>query len=194
LNTPNSARCDWVSDDPDVLAYHDLEWGVPLYDDHRLLEMLILEGAQAGLSWITVLRKRLAYREAFEQFDPAVVARFDSEKIETLMKNPGIIRNRRKLTAAVMNAQHILAMQATYGSFAEYLWGAVGGKPIQNSWTKLSEVPDQTQLSRVISRDLYRRGLRFVGPTIIYAYMQAVGLVNDHLVSCFRYAQLQSDR
>lgn len=167
---------------------------MPVFDDRRLFEMLILEGAQAGLSWITVLRKRPAYRQAFDRFDPEIVAQFGEDKIEELLANPGIIRNRRKIIAAVENARHFLKYQTEQGSFANHLWGYVAGKPIQNSWKDLSEIPAQTPLSQAISQDLYQRGFRFVGPTIIYAYMQAVGLVNDHIVGCFRYPQLQSGR
>lgn len=194
MNAQDRTRCGWAGSDPQYLEYHDQEWGVPVFDDRRLFEMLILEGAQAGLSWITVLRKRPAYRQAFAQFDPQVVARFGEDKIEELLENPGIIRNRRKIIAAVENARHFLTVQTEHGSFSNYLWGFVEGTPIQNSWKVLNQIPAQTPLSEAISQDLYRRGFRFVGPTIIYAYMQAVGLVNDHTVDCFRYPQLAGGR
>lgn len=180
-------RCPWVSDDPLYLAYHDEEWGVPQHDDRRLFEMLILEGAQAGLSWITVLRKRESYRAAFAGFDPARVARFTPAMLEALLQDPGIIRNRLKVQAAVTNAQRFLEVQAERGSFDAYLWSFVGGKPVVNRFRALSEVPARTEVSDALSKDLVRRGFKFVGSTIIYAMMQAVGMVNDHLTSCFRY-------
>jgi DNA-3-methyladenine glycosylase I len=185
--TPNPTRCPWAGADPLYLAYHDEEWGVPVHDDRTLFEFLLLEGAQAGLSWITILRKRDAYRRAFAGFDPAAVAAFDEAKIAALLADPGIVRNRLKVNAAVGNARAFLAVQREFGSFDAYVWGFVGGQPIVNAWTTLAEVPAETVASRALSADLKRRGFRFVGPTIMYAYMQAVGLVNDHLVSCFRY-------
>jgi DNA-3-methyladenine glycosylase I len=185
--TPNPIRCPWAGTDPLYLAYHDEEWGVPVHDDRTLFEFLLLEGAQAGLSWITILRKRDAYRRAFAGFDPAAVAAFDEAKIAALLADPGIVRNRLKVNAAVGNARAFLAVQREFGSFDAYVWGFVGGQPIVNTWTTLAEVPAETAASRALSADLKRRGFRFVGPTIMYAYMQAVGLVNDHLVSCFRY-------
>lgn len=181
-------RCAWVTDDPLYVAYHDKEWGVPCHDDQTLFEMLILEGAQAGLSWITILKRRESYREAFDQFDPAVVATYDAAKIEALLQNPGIIRNRLKVNAAVKNARAFLEVQATFGTFDRYIWSFVDGEPIHNHWRMLSEVPTQTAQSQAMSRDLKKRGLTFVGPTICYAFMQACGMVNDHTVDCFRYS------
>ncbi|MBX3049770.1 MAG: DNA-3-methyladenine glycosylase I [Anaerolineales bacterium] len=184
-------RCAWPGDDPLYIAYHDEEWGQPLHDDRRLLEMLILEGAQAGLSWITVLRKRAAYRTAFDGFDAQVMAGYGEAKVAQLMANPGIIRNRAKIQSAIGNARAFLEAQAEFGSFDKYIWGFVGGQPIQNARSGLGQVPAETAESQAMSKDLKRRGFRFVGPTICYAYMQATGMVNDHLVSCFRYAEVQ---
>ena len=184
-------RCPWATNDPLYLAYHDEEWGVPVHDDRTLFEFLLLEGAQAGLSWITILRKRDAYRRAFANFDPAAVAAFDEERIAALLADPGIVRNRLKIRAAVDNARAFLALQGEWGSFDAYVWGFVGGQPIVNQWKSLREVPAETAESRALSADLKRRGFRFVGPTIIYAYMQAVGMVNDHLVTCFRHAPVR---
>ena len=184
-------RCPWATNDPLYLAYHDEEWGVPVHDDRTLFEFLLLEGAQAGLSWITILRKRDAYRRAFANFDPAAVAAFDEERIAALLADPGIVRNRLKIRAAVDNARAFLAVQRELGSFNAYVWGFVGGQPIVNQWQSLREVPAETAESRALSADLKRRGFRFVGPTIIYAYMQAVGMVNDHLVTCFRHAPVR---
>ena len=184
-------RCPWAGSDPLYLAYHDDEWGVSVHDDRTLFEFLILEGAQAGLSWITILRKRDAYRRAFANFDPAAVAAFDEERIAALLADPGIVRNRLKIRAAVDNARAFLAVQRELGSFNAYVWGFVGGQPIVNQWKSLREVPAETAESRALSADLKRRGFRFVGPTIIYAYMQAVGMVNDHLVTCFRHAPVR---
>ena len=184
-------RCPWATSDPLYVAYHDNEWGVPVHDDRTLFEFLLLEGAQAGLSWITILRKRDAYRRAFANFDPAAVAAFDEERIAALLADPGIVRNRLKIRAAVDNARAFLALQGEWGSFDAYVWGFVGGQPIVNQWKSLREVPAETAESRALSADLKRRGFRFVGPTIIYAYMQAVGMVNDHLVTCFRHAPVR---
>ncbi len=184
-------RCPWATSDPLYVAYHDNEWGVPVHDDRTLFEFLLLEGAQAGLSWITILRKRDAYRRAFANFDPAAVAAFDEERIAALLADPGIVRNRLKIRAAVDNARAFLAVQRELGSFNAYVWGFVGGQPIVNQWQSLREVPAETAESRALSADLKRRGFRFVGPTIIYAYMQAVGMVNDHLVTCFRHAPVR---
>ncbi|MDL1900560.1 DNA-3-methyladenine glycosylase I [Anaerolineae bacterium CFX9] len=183
-------RCAWGTSDPLYMEYHDKEWGVPVHDDGRLFEFLILEGMQAGLSWITILRKRENFRAAFDQFDPLKVASYGSEKIEALMQDAGIIRNRAKLTAAVTNAQAFLKVQQEFGTFAAYMWQFVGGRPIQNRWKSLRELPAETDESRALSKDLLRRGFKFVGPTIIYAHMQACGMVNDHLTTCFRHAQL----
>jgi DNA-3-methyladenine glycosylase I len=183
-------RCSWAGTDPLSIAYHDHEWGVPLHDDRRLFEFLILEGAQAGLSWMTILRKRENYRRAFAGFDPAVVARFAPAKIEALLQDPGIVRNRLKVESAVTNARAFLQVQEEFGSFDAYVWGFVDGRPVQNAWTSLADVPAQTDRSRAMSKDLKRRGFRFVGPIICYAFMQAVGMVNDHTTDCFRYAEL----
>ena len=169
--------------------YHDTEWGVPVYDDGKQFEFLVLEGAQAGLSWLTVLRKREAYRSAFAGFDPVEVARFGEKEIEALVGNPGIIRNRLKIAATVTNARAFLEIQEEFGSFNGYIWGFVDGEPIRNRWNSMSELPATSARSDKLSRDLKRRGFKFVGSTIVYAHMQAVGLVNDHLVSCFRYQE-----
>lgn len=179
-------RCPWAGSDPLYVAYHDGEWGVPSRDDRHLFEMLILEGAQAGLSWITVLRKRESYRRAFAGFDPEKVSRFSARDAERLLADPGIVRNRLKVASAVGNAKAFLALQREAGSFAEWLWGFVDGRPVQNAFREMREVPAKTALAERISKELLRRGFRFVGPTIVYAYMQAVGLVNDHLVGCPR--------
>ncbi len=184
--------CPWAGDDPLYVAYHDDEWGVPVYDDRRLFEFLILEGAQAGLSWITVLRKREAYRQAFAQFDPEQVARFDDQDQARLLANPGLVRNRRKIASAITNAQAFLAVQAEFGSFAAFLWPFVGGHPRHNTWQDFSQVPTQTAESQALSRALLRRGFKFVGPTICYAFMQAVGMVNDHLCSCPRHQAVRA--
>lgn len=183
-------RCEWAGSEPLYVAYHDQEWGVPQHDDSKLFEMLILEGAQAGLSWSTVLKKRESYRKAFEDFDPQKVAGFDESKVAELLKNPGIVRNRLKINAAVQNAKALLAVQDQFGSFDKYIWGFVGGEPKVNTWKSLGEIPAQTAESEAMSKDLKKRGFRFVGPTICYAFMQAVGMVNDHVVHCFRYQQL----
>ncbi len=183
-------RCGWAGTDPLYVAYHDEEWGVPAHDDRTLFEFLILEGAQAGLSWSTILKKRDNYRRAFDGFDPAAVAAYDEARIAALLADPGIVRNRLKVRAAVRNAQSYLRVQQEFGRFDTYVWGFVGGRPIVNHWQSLRDVPAETAESRALSQDLQRRGFTFVGPTIIYAYMQAVGMVNDHLVSCFRHAEL----
>jgi len=182
-------RCAWAAT-PLSTVYHDEEWGTPLHDDTRLFEFLILEGAQAGLSWETILRKREAYCAAYEGFDPARVAAFDEARVAALLANPGIVRNRLKIRASIANARAYLKIQAEFGSFDAYLWGWVGGRPLINRWQSLAEIPAETDLSRRLSRDLRARGFSFVGPTIVYALMQAVGLVNDHLTSCFRYRPL----
>ena len=183
-------RCPWAKT-PLSLDYHDREWGVPLHDDRLLFEFLILEGAQAGLSWETILKKRASYREAFDQFDPAVVARYGKRKQTSLLANAGIVRNRLKIESAISNAQAFLAVQDEFGSFDHYLWRFVDGKPIANAWKSMQQVPARTAESDALSKDLKRRNFRFVGTTICYAFMQAVGLVNDHLATCFRRAQLQ---
>lgn len=183
-------RCPWAGSDPLYIDYHDTEWGVPLHDDRRLFEFLILEGAQAGLSWITVLRKRPCYRAAFSGFDPEKVAGYGEPEIHELLKNPGLIRNRLKITAAVDNARAFLKVQQAFGSFDAYIWGFGGGQPVRNTWRNMQQVPDQTDTSRRMSRDLKKRGFKFVGPVICYAFMQAVGMVNDHLVDCYRYSEI----
>lgn len=185
-------RCAWCSDDPLYQAYHDHEWGVPVHDDRHLFEMLSLEGAQAGLSWITILKKRESYREAFANFTIPLVADFDEADIERLMLNPGIVRNRLKITSVIKNARAAQTVQAEFGSLDAYLWRFVDDTPLQNAWTTLSEVPAQTPESQAMSRDLKKRGFNFVGPTICYAFMQAVGMVNDHTLDCFRYAEASS--
>ncbi len=185
-------RCAWVDPRNDLyVRYHDEEWGVPVRDDRALFERLCLEGAQAGLSWITILRKRDHYRQVFDHFDPERVARYDEAKIAALLQDPGIVRNRAKVLAAVNNAQRLLALQAEVGSFADYLWGFVDGQTIHNHWQGLADIPAQTDISRRMSKDLLRRGFKFVGPTICYAMMQATGMVNDHTVDCFRFAELK---
>jgi len=183
-------RCEWAGDDPLYQAYHDQEWGVPSHDDRLLFEFLILEGAQAGLSWITILRKRENYRAAFDNFDPHKVARYTERRLETLLNNPGIVRNRLKVSAAVRNARAFLNVQAEFGSFDRYVWGFVGGRPKQNAWRSLKEIPARTPESDALSQDLKRRGFTFTGSTICYAFMQATGLVNDHVVACFRHAEV----
>jgi DNA-3-methyladenine glycosylase I len=185
-------RCEWSYGgiNEAYIRYHDEEWGVPVYDDRRQFEFLILEGAQAGLSWSTILNKREGYREAFEDFDVARVARFDKRKVERLMRFPGIVRNRLKIESAIGNAKAVLRLQDEVGSLAKHLWSFVGGKPIVNRWTSMKQVPATSPESDALSKDLKKRGFRFVGSTIIYAHMQATGLVNDHNVRCFRYREL----
>ncbi|HET9264084.1 MAG TPA: DNA-3-methyladenine glycosylase I [Vicinamibacterales bacterium] len=191
---PDKIRCSWAGADPLYVSYHDHEWGVPLHDDQRLFEMLILEGAQAGLSWITVLRKRDAYRKAFDRFDAGRVARYGIDRIERLMKEEGIIRNRLKIEAAVKNARTFLDVQRESGSFDAYIWQFVGGRPKQNARRTMKEVPATSPESDAMSRDLKKRGFTFVGSTICYAFMQATGMVNDHVVDCFRYRAVQRAR
>jgi len=183
-------RCPWPGDLPIYIDYHDKEWGRPVHDDNKLFEMLILEGAQAGLTWITVLKKREAYRKAFDGFDPKKVARYDDTKIAELLENEGIIRNRLKIHAAVTNAKLFLDVVEKYGSFDKFLWSYVDYKPIQNHWNMLEEIPATTKLSDQISKDLKKMGFKFVGSTIIYAFMQATGMVNDHLTNCFLYKEI----
>jgi DNA-3-methyladenine glycosylase I len=188
-------RCAWVApDDLLMREYHDREWGVPVHDDRRHFEFLVLEAAQAGLSWSTVLRKRDGYRRAFANFDPDRVARFTAARIRTLMADPAIVRNRMKIEAAVGNARALLAVQDEFGSFDAYCWRFVDGRPRRNRWTSTTEIPTTSPESEAFSKDLKRRGFRFVGPTIIYAHMQAVGMVNDHLVGCFRYRDVSRMR
>ncbi|MCG6907171.1 MAG: DNA-3-methyladenine glycosylase I [Desulfobacteraceae bacterium] len=183
-------RCHWAGDDPLMIAYHDTEWGVALHDDTRLFEFLILEGAQAGLSWRTILGKRENYRRAFDGFDPVKVAAYGPEKVSALMADAGLIRNRLKILAARDNARAFQAVQARFGSFDAYIWSFSGGRPIKNTWRVPAEVPARTPLSAAVSRDLKTRGFKFVGPTICYAFMQAVGMVNDHTVDCFRHREI----
>jgi len=183
-------RCQWAGDDPLYVEYHDCEWGVPEHDDRKLFEMLLLEGAQAGLSWITILRKRENYRRAFSGFHAARVARYDRRKVERLLGDAGIVRNRLKVEAAIKNARAFLAIRKEWGSFDRFIWSFVDGRPVINRWAALSEIPARTSQSEAMSRELRRRGMNFVGPTICYAFMQAVGMVNDHTVDCFRYRPL----
>ena len=183
-------RCAWAGADPLYVAYHDEEWGVPLHDDRALFEFLVLEGAQAGLSWITILRKRDAYRRAFDRFDPKKVARYNERKIAALLADAGIVRNRAKVASAIKNAKAFLEVQAEFGSFDAYQWRFVDGRPLQNRRRAIGEVPARTEQSDAISKDLKSRGFSFVGSTIIYAHMQACGMVNDHLVDCFRYREV----
>ncbi len=183
-------RCHWVTDDPVYIQYHDEQWGVPVHDDKKLFEFITLEGAQAGLSWLTILKRRSGYKKAFADFDVEKVARFTPEKIKTLLLDPGIIRNKLKVNAAVSNARAFIEIQEEFGSFDKYSWQFVDGKPIINSFKALEEIPATTKESISFSKDLIQWGFKFVGPTIIYAHMQAVGMVNDHLVSCFRYKEV----
>ena len=183
-------RCPWCGSDPLYRAYHDHEWGVPLHDEQRLFEMLTLEGAQAGLSWLTILRKREGYRKAFAGFDPQLVAGFGDADVARLLADPGIVRNRLKIASTISNARAVLEVQARYGSLDAFLWSFVDGVPIRNKWRSMAEIPASTPLSDVMSRELKRHGFRFVGSTICYAHMQATGMVNDHLVSCPRHAEL----
>ena len=191
---PGPRACIWANGSPEYLAYHDTEWGVPVHDDRRLFEFLILEGAQAGLSWNTILKKRPAYRAAFDRFDPHKVAAYDRRRIGALLQNAGIVRNRLKIESAVSNARAFLAVQSEFGSFDAYVWSFVGGAPKQNRRKSLRETPPRTPESDAMSKDLKKRGFRFVGSTICYAFMQACGLVNDHVTGCFRHAQLGGSR
>lgn len=190
----NIQRCPWAGSDPLYLTYHDTEWGVPAHDDRRLFEMLVLEGAQAGLSWITILRKRERYREVFDAFDARLVAKYGERKKAALLRDAGIVRNRLKIDAAVDNARACLAVQQEFGSFDRYLWGLVGGEPKVNAWAEMRQVPAKTAESDALSKDLRKRGFRFVGSTICYAFMQAVGMVNDHLRHCHRHKELARSR
>lgn len=184
-------RCAWGTKGLEI-EYHDREWGMPVHDDRLLFEFLVLEGAQAGLSRSTILRKREAYREAFARFDPVKVARFGASDVRRLLKNAGIVRNRRKIEAAIENAKAFLAVRKEFGSFDAYLWRFVGGRPRRNRWRSTSEIPAETEESRTLSKDLKKRGFKFVGPTICYAFMQAVGMVNDHVTGCFRYREIEA--
>jgi DNA-3-methyladenine glycosylase I len=185
-----TTRCEWGNSDPLYVEYHDTEWGVPEHDDRRLFESLVLDGAQAGLSWLTILRKRDNYRAAFDGFDATKIANYGEDKVAELLANKGIVRNRLKVASAITNARAFLLVQQELGSFDRYLWSFVGGEPKKNSWTTMDEIPATSLESEAMSADLKKRGFRFVGPTICYAFMQAVGMVNDHMVDCFRYDQV----
>jgi DNA-3-methyladenine glycosylase I len=190
MNHPEKNRCNWCLKFDDYIQYHDEEWGVPVHDDRKHFEFLILEGAQAGLSWSTILKKREGYRIAFANFDPQKVARFSPTKIEKLILNPSIVRNRLKISSAVSNAKHFITIQKEFGSFDAYIWNFVNNKPLINSWRTLKEIPATTKESTLLSNDLVKRGFKFVGSTVMYAHMQACGLVNDHLIDCWRYNPL----
>lgn len=186
-------RCDWSGTDRDYIAYHDREWGVPCMNDRKLFEMIILEGAQAGLSWITILKKRPAYRRVFDRFDAEKIARYNRRKVESLLNDPGIVRNRLKIESAIDNARAYLDIREKEGSFSKYIWQFVDGRPVINEWKSVSQIPAQSKQSEAMSRALKKRGFRFVGATICYAFMQSVGLVNDHVTSCFRYREIIDD-
>lgn len=188
----NLTRCGWSTSDPQYVAYHDEEWGVPMHDDQRLFELLILEGAQAGLSWITILKKRDNYRKAFDRFDMHKIAKYDDAKVQALLGDPGIVRNRLKIAAAISNAKACLAIQKEFGSLDAYLWQFVGGKAKQNMWRTLKEIPPKSAESDAMSKDLLKRSCRFVGSTICYAFMQSTGMVNDHVTECFRYREVMA--
>jgi DNA-3-methyladenine glycosylase I len=194
LGVDGRRRCGWASlDDPIYREYHDREWGVPVHDDRVLFEFLVLEGAQAGLSWETILRKRENFRRAFDRFDPEEIALYDKKKVGSLLADKGIVRNRLKIESAIQNAKAFLAVRREFGSFDSYIWRFVGGRTKVNRWRSLKEIPATTRESEAMSKDLLTRGFRFVGPTICYAHMQATGMVNDHVVGCFRYKQLLGD-
>lgn len=186
MTKANLIRCAWVSDDPLYVAYHDREWGVPVHDDRTLFEFLILEGAQAGLSWITILKKRENYRRALDGFDVHTIANYDAAKVRALLADPGIVRNRLKIAATIQNAKSFLDVQKEYGSFDAYIWKFIGGKPLLSDWQTIADAPAKTPQSDLMSKDLAKRGFKFVGSTICYAFMQAVGMVNDHSADCFR--------
>lgn len=183
-------RCPWCGEDELYVKYHDEEWGVPVHEDQKHFEFLVLESAQAGLSWITILRKRENYRKAYDHFDYVKVAQYNEEKVEELMKNPGIIRNRKKIEASINNAKRFIEIQKEFGSFDQYIWSFVNHQVIKNQWNAISEVPAKTDLSDRISKDLKKRGFKFLGSTIVYAHIQAIGLINDHLIDCFRYQEV----
>jgi DNA-3-methyladenine glycosylase I len=185
-------RCDWGFKDPLMVEYHDTEWGVPQRDDNKIFEALVLDGFQAGLSWLTILRKRESFRSAFDGFDPKKVSKYGKEKMQELLENAGIVRNRMKIEAAIKNAKLFLEIQKEFGSFSDYLWEFVNGKPVQNSWKTIKDIPAKTPLAEEISKDLKNRGFGFVGPTIIYAFMQGIGMINDHTMDCFRHREVQS--
>jgi DNA-3-methyladenine glycosylase I len=190
MENDDPIRCPWAGTDPLYIRYHDTEWGVPVHDDRELFEFLVLEGAQAGLSWLTILKKRENYRKAFDRFDPQKVARYGKSDIARLLADSGIVRNRMKIEAAVKNARAFLAVQEAFDSFDRYMWQFTDGRPVQNRWQRDRDIPARTTESEAMSRDLKQRGFSFVGPTICYAHMQAVGMVNDHLVDCFRYREV----
>jgi DNA-3-methyladenine glycosylase I len=192
MHTKEKIRCSWCLKFNQYIAYHDTEWGVPVHDDRIHFEFLILEGAQAGLSWSTILKKREGYRTAFADFDPVKVSRFTEKRLEKMLLDPGIVRNRLKVYAAVNNAKRFLEVQKEFGSFDDYIWSFVNGKPIVNTWKTLKQIPATTKESDALSKDLMKRGFKFVGSTVIYAHMQACGLVNDHLVDCFRYKEIRA--
>ena len=185
-------RCEWANSSALYLEYHDSEWGLPVHEERKLFEFLILEGAQAGLSWSTILNKRQAYIQAFDNFEPAIVANYNDTKVQALLANPGIVRNRLKIQAAIQNARSFLKVQDQFGSFDTYIWQFVDGKPIQNSWKSLQEIPATTKESDAMSKELKKRGFTFVGSTICYAFMQAVGMVNDHIIACFRWQEVKA--
>ncbi len=184
-------RCEWCGNDPLYIAYHDEDWGVPIHDDRRLFEMLILEGAQAGLSWLTILKKRQNYQKAFDYFDPEKIAQYSSIDLDRLLADPGIVRNRLKIESAIKNARGVLAIIEEFGTLDSFLWRYVDGVPQQNAWPSIAELPAQTKTSTAMSKDLKRRGFNFIGPTICYAFMQSVGMVNDHTTNCFRHEQVR---
>ncbi len=186
-------RCSWCGDEELYVKYHDEEWGVPVFDDRKHFEFMVLESAQAGLSWITILRRREAYRSAYADFDPKIVAEYGEDKVEELMNNAGIIRNRLKIRASINNAKRYCEVQEEFGSFSNYIWGFVNFKPVINSWRSETEAPAKTELSERISADLQRRGFKFVGPVIVYSHLQAAGLINDHIVDCFRYKEVMKE-
>jgi DNA-3-methyladenine glycosylase I len=190
MRSTGKVRCQWCEDDPLYVLYHDTEWGVPVHDDQKLFEFLILDGAQAGLSWLTILKKRENYRRAFDQFDPVKISGYSQQKIASLLDNAGIVRNKLKILSAVTNARAMLVVQTEKGSFSDYLWQFVDGSTIKNRFTSTDQIPASTRESEAMSRDLKQRGFRFVGPTICYAFMQAAGMVNDHIVGCFRYDEV----
>ncbi len=187
---PMKTRCEWAGTDPLYITYHDNEWGVPVHDDRKLFEMLILDGVQAGLSWITILKKRENYRKAYDNFDYRKIAKYDEQKAKELLANPGIVRNKRKIDASIQNAKAFLAVQEEFSSFDAYIWRFTGGKTKINAWKSLKELPAKTLESEAMSKDLVKRGFKFVGSTICYAFMQAAGMVNDHIVDCFRYHEI----
>lgn len=192
LGSDGIHRCQWCGDDPLYVAYHDEEWGVPVYDGRALFEKLILDGFQAGLSWITILRKRDNFINAFDQFNPEIIARYDQDKIESLMQDTGIVRNRAKIEGTIIGARLFLDIEEKEQGFSKLLWNYLDGKPLENSWKNMSDIPTQTALSLAISKDLKKRGFKFVGPTIVYAFMEAVGMINDHQTGCFRHSEVQT--